>query len=314
MVNGYSLQQTTLRKSIVVSGIGVHSGEAVAMTLLPAQENTGIVFRRVDASSDPIRASIDYLHATDSCTTIASLGLSVSTIEHLMAAFNGLGVDNVTVEIDAAEVPMMDGSASAFVDLIDRAGIVTLLASRRFIKVLRPVRIESGSAYSELLPFDGRRFEIDIDFETRLIGRQAFIVDLDAKVFRRDLARARTFGFLKDVEFFRARGLARGASLDNTIVLGDDRVMNPEGLRYSDEFVRHKALDAIGDLALAGAPIIGAYRSYRGGHRMNAAIVAALLSDRTAWTYVEGIPAKRRDVHAQVPVRLAAAAFGPDKS
>ncbi|MBN9431054.1 MAG: UDP-3-O-acyl-N-acetylglucosamine deacetylase [Bosea sp.] len=310
--------QTTLKNRVVVTGIGVHSGKQVSMALNPAAADTGIVFRRTDdpaAEQVAIRASIDNLSATDSCTTIARMGLSIATIEHLLASFNGLGVDNVAVEIDGAEVPMMDGSAGAFVALIEEAGIERLAAPRRFIRVLKPIRIEQGPAFAELLPFDGRRFEIDIDFDSPLIGRQAFVIDLTAQTFRRDLARARTFGFLRDVETYWSRGLALGSSLDNTVVLGDDRVLNPEGLRFADEFVRHKALDAVGDLALAGAPILGAYRSYRGGHRLNARMVEALLADSEAFTFVDGPAAPRREpVRAEVPVRLAAAAFGPQKA
>ena len=310
------MHQTTLRDRVVVSGIGVHSGKPVAMSLNPAEAGTGIVFHRIDAGDvQPIHARIDRLHATDSCTTVAVDGISVATIEHLMATFNGLGIDNVVVEIDAAEVPMMDGSASAFVALIEQTEIVQLAARRRFIKVLKPIRLDQGPAFAELLPFDGRRFEIDIDFDSPLIGRQAFVTDLTPATFRRDLARARTFGFLRDVQTYWSRGLALGSSLDNTVVLGDDRVLNPEGLRFADEFVRHKALDAVGDLALAGAPIIGAYRSYRGGHRLNARIVEALLADSAAWCFVDGTAAPRREpVRAEVPVRLAAAALGPEKS
>ncbi|ODT17292.1 MAG: UDP-3-O-[3-hydroxymyristoyl] N-acetylglucosamine deacetylase [Kaistia sp. SCN 65-12] len=316
MAKRQGTHQTTLRDRVVVSGIGVHSGKPVAMALNPAEAGTGIVFHRIDSGdARPIHARIERLHATDSCTTVAVDGVSVATIEHLMASFNGLGVDNVVVEIDAAEVPMMDGSAAAFVELIDQVGIVALAAPRRFVKVLKPVRIEHNGAFAELLPHNGRRFEIDIDFASPLIGRQAFVVDLDADIFRRDLARARTFGFMKDVEFYWSRGLALGSSLDNTVVLGEDKVINPEGLRFADEFVRHKTLDAVGDLALAGAQILGTYRSYRGGHRMNAKIVETLFADSDAWTYVEApVPAKRDLVQDQMPVRLPAAAFGPDKS
>ncbi|MCX5515948.1 UDP-3-O-[3-hydroxymyristoyl] N-acetylglucosamine deacetylase [Kaistia algarum] len=310
--------QTTLRDALVVSGIGVHSGKPATMTLNPADADTGIVFQRVDASgvsTVSIRATIEHLHATESCTTIGKMGLSVATIEHLLATFSGLGVDNVIVEIDGSEVPMMDGSAAAFVSLLDGTEIVSVGAPRRFIKVLKPVRVDQGSSFAELLPFDGRRFEIDIEFDSTLIGRQGFVVDLTPHNFRRDLARARTFGFLKDVEFYMSRGLALGSSLENTVVLGDDRVLNPEGLRFTDEFVRHKTLDAVGDLALAGAPILGAYRSYRGGHRLNARMVEALLADSDAWTFVGDFAESRRQpVRAEIPVRLSAAAFGPDKS
>jgi UDP-3-O-[3-hydroxymyristoyl] N-acetylglucosamine deacetylase len=310
--------QTTLRDAVVVSGIGVHSGKPVSMTLNPAEADTGIVFQRIDASdisTVSIRATIEHLHATESCTTVAKMGLSVATIEHLLATFSGLEVDNVIVEIDGSEVPMMDGSAAAFVSLLDGTEIVPVGAPRRFIKVLKPIRVDQGSSFAELLPFDGRRFEIDIEFDSELIGRQGFVVDLTPHSFRRDLARARTFGFLKDVEYFLSRGLALGSSLENTVVLGDDRVLNPEGLRFADEFVRHKTLDAVGDLALAGAPILGAYRSYRGGHRLNAKVVEALLADSEAWTFVGEFAGERRQpVRAEIPVRLSAAAFGPDKS
>lgn len=318
MANRQGTAQTTLRDAVVIAGIGVHGGKPASMTLHPAEAGTGIVFQRLDASgasSVSIRATIDCLHATESCTTIASMGLSVATIEHLLAAFSGLGLDNVIVEIDGPEVPMMDGSAAAFVALIDSVGLAPLAASRRFIKVLKPVRVDNGASFAELLPFDGRRFEIDIEFSSALIGRQSFAIDLTPHNFRRDLARARTFGFLKDVEFYMSRGLALGSSLENTVVVGDDRVLNPEGLRFADEFARHKTLDAVGDLALAGAPILGAYRSYRGGHKLNAKMVEALLADSDAWTFVGDFAEPRRQpVRAEIPVRLREAAFGPDKS
>lgn len=316
MANRSGMLQTSLRKSVVVKGVGVHGGRPVSMTLSPAEAGTGIVFRRTDiAEAIEISASIENLAATESCTSVGRMGFSVATIEHLMASFNGLGVDNVAIEIDGPEVPIMDGSAREFVDLIDRAGLQTLSAPRRFIKILRPVRLEQGSSFAELQPFEGRRFAIDIDFSSPLIGRQSFGFDLTPSSFRRDLARARTFGFLSDVEAYWSRGLALGSSLENTVVLGEDRVINPEGLRFSDEFVRHKALDAVGDLALAGMPILGAYRSYRGGHRLNARIVEALLSDSRAFTIVEGVaPARRETVRGEVAAQLATAAFGPQNN
>ena len=313
MANRLSTLQTTLRESVVVKGIGVHGGQPVSMTLSPAEAGTGIVFRRTDVpGSVAISASIENLSATESSTSVGRMGLSVSTVEHLLATFNGLGVDNVAIEIDGAEVPVMDGSSSEFVALIDGVELQRLAAPRRYIKVLKPVRLEQGPSFAELRPFDGRRFEIDIDFSSPLIGRQSFVIDLTPASFRRDLARARTFGFLRDVEAYWSRGLALGSSLENTVVLGDDKVINPEGLRFADEFVRHKALDAVGDLALAGAPIIGAYRSYRGGHKLNARMVEALLSDSQAYTIVESAPAPRREgVRGEVPAQLVAAAFGP---
>ena len=279
MAKRLSTPQTTLRDRVVVSGIGVHSGKAVSMTMGPAEADSGIVFQRIDDKGHhgaPVRVSIDSLSATDSCTTIGMNGSSVATIEHLLATFNGLGVDNVAIEIDGAEVPMMDGSASAFVDRVDEAQLIKLDQPRRFIKVLKPVRIEHGTAFAELLPHDGRRFEIDIDFASPLIGRQAFVFDLAPQVFRRDLAARPHLPASCVMSRPTGRAAWRSAPRSRTpSCSATDKILNPEGLRYADEFVRHKALDAVGDLALAGAPILGAYRSYRGGHRMNAAIVAA---------------------------------------
>ena len=186
-----------------------------------------------------------------------------------------------SIEIDGAEMPVMDGSAAAFVEAIDQAGIETLDVKRRYIRVMKPVRIDSGASWAEFQPYDGTRFEVEIDFDSPAIGRQAFEADINAVDFRRDIARARTFGFMRDVERLWAAGYALGSSLENSVVIGDDnRVINIEGLRYTDEFVRHKTLDAVGDLALAGAPFIGCFRSYRGGHKLNAAALGACLSDR----------------------------------
>ena len=213
------------------------------------------------------------------------------TIEHLLAALTGTGVDNVLVEIDGPEVPIMDGSAADFVDAIDQAGIIQLTATRRYLKVLKPVRVENGRAFSELRPAErGLRLEVEIDFAAGVIGRQKTALDLDPESFRRDLSRARTFGFLRDVERLWKAGFALGASLDNTVALDGERVLNPGGLRYGDEFVRHKALDAVGDLSLAGAPIIGCYRSFCGGHKMNVAVLEALFADKSAHAFIEAEP------------------------
>ena len=210
-------------------------------------------------------------------------GEHIATVEHLMAALFGLGIDNVVIEIDGHEVPILDGSAMAFVEAIDQAGIETLPVKRRYIRVVKPVRIENGASWAEFRPYSGTRFEVEIDFESPAIGRQLFASDINADIFRRDIARARTFGFMKDVERLWAAGYALGSSLENSLVIGDDnRVINMGGLRYPNEFVRHKTLDAMGDLALAGARFIGCFRSYRGGHRMNAAALRRLLSDRSA--------------------------------
>jgi UDP-3-O-[3-hydroxymyristoyl] N-acetylglucosamine deacetylase len=296
-------RQTTLKRQIALCGAGVHSNAPVQLVLHPAEANSGIVFLRTGLEGGrerSIEARWSQVSTTELCTVIgdSSTG-AVSTIEHLLAAFAGLGVDNVLVEIDGPEVPIMDGSSAAFVEAIDQAGLVELSAPRRYIKVLKPVRIEHGRAFSELRPASsGFRLEVEIDFAQGVIGRQKKVIDLDAKTFRRDIARARTFGFVHDVERLWKAGFALGASLENSIALEEGRILNPEGLRFADEFVRHKTLDAIGDLALAGAPLIGVYRSYCGGHRTNVAVLEALFSDRSAYEIVEA-PKRRLGARAE---------------
>ncbi len=308
------MRQSTLRRTASLSGIGVHSGKAVSVTLHPAEPDSGITFVRtgIDGSADhQVPANFRHVSATDLCTVVAVPGASVATVEHLLAALSALEVDNAVVEIDGAEVPVMDGSAGAFIAAVDEAGVAGLDAPLRSLKVLKPVRVENGKSYAEFTPHDGRRIEVEIDFDTPLIGRQQYAVDIDQHTFRRDIARARTFGFLAEVENLWARGFALGASLDNAVVIGDDKVMNPEGLRFGDEFVRHKVLDAIGDLALAGVPILGRYRSYRGGHKLNIMALKALISDESAWTLVEA-PFRRESGHAEAPT--PAVAYGPEAS
>lgn len=283
--------QTTLGSRVVLSGVGVHSGKPVSIHFSPADADTGVVFQRIDEGSSgrEIRALVSEIGGTDLCTALGdAAGDHIGTVEHLMATLSGLGIDNVAIEIDGGEVPIMDGSAWAFVEAFEQAGIETLPLKRRFIRVLKPVRIESGGSWAEFLPHDGTRFEVEIDFNSPAIGRQAFAADINPQIFRKEVARARTFGFMKDVERLWAAGLALGSSLENSVVVGEDNtVINLEGLRYPDEFVRHKMLDALGDLALAGARFIGCFRSYRGGHRLNAAALRGLLSDRSAFEIVE---------------------------
>jgi UDP-3-O-[3-hydroxymyristoyl] N-acetylglucosamine deacetylase len=294
-------RQTTLRNPAVLSGVGVHSNAAVSIVLHPAEADTGIQFRRTGLAGQrprTIAAHWSQVTMTELCTVIGDSGqASVATIEHLLAAFLGLGIDNALVEIDGPEVPIMDGSAARFVDLIDAAGIETLSAPCRYVKVVRPVRVESGRSFCELRPAEnprhtGLRLDVEIDFDCAAIGRQKKSVDLVPALFRRELARARTFGFLADVERLYKAGFALGASLENTVALQGERVLNPEGLRYADEFVRHKILDAIGDLALAGGRIIGLFRSHCGGHRMNVAVLKALFSDPSAFEHVDLFPAR----------------------
>ena len=304
-------RQTTLRRSATVTGIGVHSGRPASLTIHPAEAGSGICFQRFsgDDGHDPVRAHYSNVSATDFCTVVGFNGSSVATIEHLMATLSALHVDNAIVEIDGPEVPVMDGSAGAFLDAVDEVGIRALEAPRRHIRVLRPVSVRFGESVAEFRPYDGMRVEVEIDFANPLVGRQRFAADIDADVFRSELARARTFGFVADVEQLWARGLALGASLDNAVVIGDDRVMNPEGLRFVDEFVRHKALDAVGDLALAGAPIRGLYRSYRGGHKLNVTALAALLSNPAAWMW-EGDAGEQAESIARPAIDEAA--FGSE--
>jgi UDP-3-O-[3-hydroxymyristoyl] N-acetylglucosamine deacetylase len=221
-------------------------------------------------------------------------------------------VDNVLVEIDGPEVPILDGSSAPFIDAIDQVGLVAQSAARRYLKVLKPVRVNQGKAFAELLPNDRAfRLDVEIDFPTPVIGRQRKAVDLSPTVFRKDISRARTFGFMRDVERLWSAGFALGASLENTVAIGDDGVMNPEGLRYGDEFVRHKILDAVGDLSLAGFPLLGTYRSYCGGHRLNFSVLEALFSSRSNYAIVDG-GARRETGYAELGSGVAMPAFAPE--
>lgn len=306
--------QTTVKDRVTLSGFGVHSGSPVSVTFLPADANTGIVFQKTSGKQDSreIRAVSSEVGSTDFCTLLGRCEETrIGTIEHLMAAMSGLGVDNVLVLIDGDEVPILDGSAQEFVDAIDQVGLLRQSSKRRCIRIKKTVRVTNGSSWAEFHPYSGTRFEVEIDFASQAIGRQAWVGDVTPDAFRNELARARTFGFMKDVERLWAAGLALGSSLDNSVVIGDDdRVINHGGLRYKDEFVRHKAMDAIGDLALAGARLIGCYRSYRGGHKLNATALAALLSDRDAYEIVEPAVRDKRSAGGEF-VAINAPAFAP---
>ena len=313
-------RQTTLRDQAALSGVGVHSGLPVTLTLHPADANTGIRFIRTGLEGRrerEIRATVQAVTATEFATVLGDgSGPLVSTAEHVLAALRGLGVDNAVVEIDGPEAPIMDGSAAPFVEAIDQVGLESLDEPRRYIRVLKPVRVATDDAFGELRPYArGLRIEAEIEFPHALIGRQSLALDVRPDVFRREIARARTFGFMRDVAKLWSAGYALGASLENTLVVTDNRVLNPEGSRFPDEFVRHKMLDAIGDLALAGAPLIGAFRSVRGGHKLNHAVLTALMADSTAWTYVETPEAVRRvRGHADLGAGNLAPAYGPDVS
>jgi UDP-3-O-[3-hydroxymyristoyl] N-acetylglucosamine deacetylase len=311
-------KQTTLREQVAVSGVGVHSGLPATLTLHPADDDAGIVFQRVAADGGierEIRADVRAVTATEFATVLGDAsGPLCSTAEHLLAALRGLYVDNVIVEIDGPEVPIMDGSAVTFVDALDQAGLTTRAQPRRFIEVLKPMRVTRGNAFGELRPYaKGFRVEAEIEFDHPLIRKQALSLDIEPDSFRREIARARTFGFMKDVAKLWSAGYARGATLENTLVVTEDRVINPEGLRFADEFVRHKVLDAIGDLALAGLPLLAAYRTIRGGHKLNHAVLSALMADTSAWRVVEASePSRRRRGHADLPGGLVAPAYGPE--
>jgi UDP-3-O-[3-hydroxymyristoyl] N-acetylglucosamine deacetylase len=312
-----SIRQTTLGSSVTVTGIGVHSGMPVTVSLGSADADAGYIFIRsgLDGADREIRASADAVIATEFATVLGdAAGPLVSTAEHVLASLRGMGVDNATIEIDGPEVPIMDGSAAPFVDAIDHAGVIELSARRRFIEVLRPVRVVIGESVGELAPYaDGFRADVEIDFAQPHIGRQTFGFEMSAANFRRDICRARTFGCMEDAAKLWSAGYSRGASFENTVVYDAQRVLNPEGLRYRDEFVRHKVLDVVGDLALAGLPLRGRYKAVRPGHKLNNAVLRALLADRSAWRVAEAEPVRRRRGHAEV-AGVVAPAFGPEVS
>jgi UDP-3-O-[3-hydroxymyristoyl] N-acetylglucosamine deacetylase len=313
-----AVRQTTLRDHAALFGVGVHSGLPVTLTMHPADADSGLRFIRTQFEGGEHReivAAIGAVTATEFATVLGDAsGPLVSTAEHVLAALSGLGVDNAVVEIDGPEAPIMDGSAGPFVAAIDGVGLEALDAVRRYIRVLKPVRVALGDAFGEILPNPrGFRIEAEVAFEHTLIGRQSFIVDVKPDTFRREIARARTFGFMRDVTSLWNSGYALGASLENTLVVTDTRILNPEGTRFRDEFVRHKVLDAIGDLALAGAPLLATYRSVRGGHKLNHAVLCALMSDASAWTWSEPESARPGRARLELAGRMAPV-FGPDLS
>jgi len=310
--------QNTIGGLIELSGVGVHSGKPVSVSLHPADVDTGVVFQRSDVPDNvqsDIHAVVSSIGATDLCTVLGDPSdVHVMTVEHLMAALCALQIDNVIVEVDCAEIPVMDGSSEVFVQAIDRVGITVQSRPRRYLRILKEVRFDMGPCWGMFLPNPTTRYEIEIDFEEEIIGRQKYASDLTPDIFRQQLSRARTFGFMKDVERYWASGFALGSSLENSVVICDDnKIINPEGLRYEDEFVRHKTLDAVGDLALAGAPILGCYRSYRGGHKLNALALQALLCDPSAYEWTD-VPAAGHHAARVELMAVSAPAFAPEKS
>lgn len=276
--------QRTLKTRIGCRGVGLHSGHKVAMTLLPAPPGTGVVFRRTDAGAELAASWQNAVESPLSTVLTNGEGISVGTVEHLLAALSGAEIDNVVVELDGPEVPIMDGSAAPFLFLIECAGIVEQDEARRAIKVLKPVSIVEDGASASLFPDHGFSMSFEIAFDNPLIRRQDFSLVMDAPTFKSELSRARTFGLIDDVDRLRAAGFARGGSLDNAVVVSGDHVLNTGGLRYADEFVRHKLLDALGDLYLAGGPLVGRFRGVRSGHAHTRRLLAALFADPEAWS------------------------------
>jgi len=284
------IQQRTLKNVIRATGVGLHTGDRVYLTLRPAPEGSGIVFRRVDLSPEVhIPARPDNVTDTRLSTTVEQGGVKVSTVEHLMSAFAGLGIDNAYVDLTAPEVPIMDGSAAPFVFLIQSAGIVEQGAAKKFLRVKKSVRVADGDKWVRFDPFHGFKVSFTIDFDHPIFKNsvQHASVDFSTTSFVKEVSRARTFGFMQDVEVLQSIGLAQGGSLDNAIVLDQFHIVNEDGLRYKDEFVKHKVLDAIGDLYLLGHPLIGEYRAHKSGHALNNRILRMLLADAAAWDLAE---------------------------
>jgi UDP-3-O-[3-hydroxymyristoyl] N-acetylglucosamine deacetylase len=280
------LAQRTLQRSVNTVGIGLHSGQKVGLTLRPAAPNTGIVYRRIDLETPiEIVSTPEAVGETMLSTTLVQEGVKVSTIEHLMSAFAGLGIDNAYVDLTASEIPIMDGSAAPFIYLIQSAGIETQRAAKKFVRIKKPIRFENKAGWAELRPFDGFKvsFEIDFDHPAVKSTQQVLALNLSKASYSREISRARTFGFMRDVEMLRSKNMGLGGSLGNAVVLDEYRVLNKDGLRYQDEFVKHKMLDAIGDLYTLGHSIIGAYHGHKSGHAINNLLLHELIAQPNAW-------------------------------
>ena len=283
------IKQRTLKNVIRATGVGLHTGDKVYMTLRPAQVNTGIVFRRIDlAEPVEIPSRCEFVGDTRLSTTLVRDAVRVATVEHLLSAMAGLGIDNAYVDLSAAEVPIMDGSAGPFVFLLQSAGIEEQSAAKRFIRIKKAVKVEDGDKWARFEPFDGFKVGFSIEFQHPMFSRRSSAAEIDFSTtsFVKEVSRARTFGFMRDIEMLRERNLALGGSMDNAIVLDDYRVLNEDGLRYEDEFVKHKILDAIGDLYLLGHSLIGSFYGHKSGHELNNKLLRALLADAKAWEEV----------------------------
>ncbi|MBF0624504.1 MAG: UDP-3-O-acyl-N-acetylglucosamine deacetylase [Magnetococcales bacterium] len=302
--------QRTLKNTIRCTGIGLHGGVKTYLSLRPAPENTGIVFYRTDLTDGAVNplipATVKNVRDTRLCTTLANEdGARVSTVEHLLAAFAGLGVDNAYVDVDNPEVPIMDGSAAPFVFLIQCAGVVDQKLPKRFIRIKKPIAVEEGNKRAAFVPGKGFRINFLLDFNHPLLSEQGITLDITETSFVKEVSRARTFGFIKEVETLQSHGLAKGASLDNAIAIGDFRILNEGGLRYENEFARHKIMDAIGDLYLLGHPILGHFQGTRSGHALNNLLLHKLLEQTHAWEFVEGL----RPQGSSHPVSAPASGF-----
>jgi UDP-3-O-[3-hydroxymyristoyl] N-acetylglucosamine deacetylase len=298
------LRQRTLKTAIRATGVGLHSGEKVYMTLRPAAENAGITFRRVDLD-EPVDIPADPLIVGETMlgTTLIKDGVKVATVEHLLSALAGLGIDNVNIDLSAAEVPIMDGSAAPFVFLLQSAGIEEQNAAKRFLQVKKKIRVEEGDKWAELTPFNGFKVNFEIAFNHPVFNKLSrnASVDFSATSFLKEVSRARTFCFLRDVETLRAQNLTLGGSMDNAIVLDDYRILNDDGLRYANEFLTHKILDAIGDLYLLGHSLIGEYSAYKSGHDLNNKLLRAMLADESSYKEVTFKDSKKAPISYATP-------------
>lgn len=283
------IRQRTLKEIVTTTGVGLHSGRKVNLTLRPAAANTGIIYRRTDLEQ-PVNFPADPSSVRDTmlCTALVNdEGVRISTVEHLTAVLSGLGIDNIIIEVDAPEIPIMDGSANPFVYLIQQAGIETLNTPKRFIRIKKPVRFQEDDKWAELLPYNGFRMDFEIEFNHPAIDseQQHLLFDFSSQSFIKEISRARTFGFMRDIEYLQSQNLALGGSFDCAIVLDEYRILNEEGLRFDNEFVTHKVLDAIGDLYMCGHAIVGEFRAFKSGHKLNNQLLRTVLADQEAWEW-----------------------------
>ncbi|WP_025821043.1 UDP-3-O-acyl-N-acetylglucosamine deacetylase [Shewanella marina] len=303
--------QRTVKKIVKTTGVGLHSGNKVTLMIKPAPVNSGIVLVRTDVTPHvEIPAKADAVRETTMCTALVNDdGVRISTIEHLFAALAGLGIDNAVIEVDAPEIPIMDGSASPFVFLLQSAGIAEQAAAKKYLRIKRTIRVEDGDKWAELRPYQGFKVNFTINFDHPEIARsqQHMEMDFSSSAFIRDISRARTFGFMRDIEYLRANNLALGGSMENAVVLDEFKVLNPDGLRYEDEFVKHKILDAFGDLYVAGHSIIGEFCAYKTGHALNNNLVRALLATQDAWELVSYEEEAQAPVSFNLPAGLVLA-------